>query len=477
MLATYDSSHPGHLFLDLGALRSARADGSASSTDETFLVQPTDYVDPSTSDDPNVRSYGDPNGQTITLTAFGVTQTYAGVTEIDFAPSGGNTNVTIAKGVTANVNITSSSGSTFHFYDFGSGNANINVGGYSSNNPGDVMIVGGSGTTTITSTASGLVTVTPGSGTNTITNDGTGGTLYVQIPSLNGPTTINGGGSSQTLVYLGSGAPPAYSSIPTTGSSGNLAGILSNLTINGAHNTTVWLDDTASTSARTGTLANITQNSTLYGLLTGLGMGSGGSVQFRDLTALNLLLNARNNTLNLRGEPAGAVNLYLGAGQNQVNVGDGSNPLDNIKGSLTVNGTGNDTLTITDVAGQSSQTGVLDAGALSGMGMGGNISYSGLSTLNVTLDSHGNTFTIANTNAGTTTNVNGGFGVDTFLLQNDTGSTYLTTGGGNDKVDIEATGGTTTVTTAVSSSATIYVGSNGRWRRCDSSRSGSTMAC
>ncbi len=416
---------------------------AATTGDPNFSIQSADYVDPSTSANPKIRADGVLTGQTVTITAFGVTQTYAGVTEIDFAPGGGNVTVTVGKDVTAAVKMTTNSSSPVNFYDYGSGAATVTAGG-----SGSVVIFAGLGGNNITKTGSGAVTITLGSGNNTVLNSGTGGTMTVQIPTADGIITITGGSASSTAVYVGS----------TSGSGGSLSGILSALTVNGAGNTTVWLDDTGSTVARTGTMS---YDGSTYGTFSGFGMGSGGSVKFKGLTALNVLFNAKNDTLNLTGNPAGLVNLHLGAGQNQINVGDATHSLNSIVGSLNVIGSGNDTLTVTDVAGAANKTGSLSGTTLSGLGMGGSITYSQLATLNLTLDNFGNAFTISNTSAGTKTTVNGGSAVDTFVLQTDSGVTFINVGG-RDQINVQAIGAATTITKTTGTAATtIYVGTKG----------------
>ncbi len=467
-LASYTGG--GTVVLNLGQNRGTRNAGSGSSN-ETFVIEQTDYVDPSQAPNPSVRQYGDPNGETIKITAFGVTEIYSGIDQIVINTADGNETIQISQGVTAKITVngpsSAASSSTFHVSDYGSGDATINVRGYSNGTAGNITILAGTGTNTITaSSASGSVTlITTGSGRNYIT--GGAGQTYIMVPVVTGQTTITGGTGS-TYIYVGSSTPPAFSTnLPTSGSGGNLSGIAANLAITGAGTTVVYLDDTANPSSQAGAMSY--NASSGYDTLTGLGMAGSGSVQFKGLT-LDLLLSSRGNSMSVLGVPVGQVNLYMGAGQNSVVVGDANNPLNSIVGALDVIGSGRDTLAVTDAGSSASKTGdpssggnggKLNATTLIGFGMGQGITYSGITNLAVTLGSGGDDFWIATTHAGTNTTVNGGSGADHIRLLANSSSTFITTGGGADTVDIQANAANTTVTTQGTVAATINIGSTG----------------
>jgi len=86
--------------------------------------------------------------------------------------------------------------------------------------------------------------------------------------------------------------------------------------------------------------------------------------------------------------------------------------VDNIKGPLVIVGSGADTLNLDDTGSASPKTGTLTESTLTGLGMGpAGITYSGVSALNISLGSGGNTFAItvsAGANLPATTTINGG---------------------------------------------------------------------
>jgi hypothetical protein len=106
---------------------------------------------------------------------------------------------------------------------------------------------------------------------------------------------------------------------------------------------------------------------------------------------------------------------------------------------LTVAGGGADTLNVDDTGDSTPQSGVLQTAELTGLGMGANgIVYVGLAKLNLNLGSGGNAFSIWNTAAGTTTDLNSGAGNDTVTVRTTTGPVQLNGGGGTDTLDLSA---------------------------------------
>ncbi|MDB5291836.1 MAG: hypothetical protein JWL69_3077, partial [Phycisphaerales bacterium] len=174
------------------------------------------------------------------------------------------------------------------------------------------------------------------------------------------------------------------------------------------------------------------------------------------------------DTINVVGDASGVpvtVNTGPGASNSNINVGSGGT-LSGFLSKLTVNGASSDTLTVNDTGVAAAQTGALTATALTGLDLGalGEIDYAGVGALNVNLGSHGNTFTISDTAAATTTGVNTGSGIDTLKLVHDSGPTNIDTGSGAanampNTVGILATGGATTVTTHAGDASNIVVGS------------------
>ena len=209
--------------------------------------------------------------------------------------------------------------------------------------------------------------------------------------------------------------------------------------------TTLNVDDTGSTSNKTGTLTNNT--------LTGLNMAPAG-IAYSDLAALNISLGSGNNTFNILSTyystvttlgdgmgndtiniqaTSGPTNIVTQAGSDVVNIGSLAPALENgiaayIQGAIAVTGGGHDTLNVDDTGDCGQSNGTLTSTTLTGLSMGpGGITYSGLALLNVSLGQGQDTFTVASTNPATVTNVN---------LQRTQGPATITTLSGTNFVNI-----------------------------------------
>ncbi len=149
------------------------------------------------------------------------------------------------------------------------------------------------------------------SGTTTMVNSGTGADT-VDVQATGGKTTVNtGGGANLNVVNVGSKAPF------TGGIVNNIQGAL---TVVGNGADTMNVDDTGSTTAKTGTLTATT--------LTGLNMGPSG-ITYSGLSILNLSLGSGGATGN-------AFNIAVDAGTNlpaTTNIVGGSAVLDTLNGS------------------------------------------------------------------------------------------------------------------------------------------------
>ncbi|HWE93969.1 MAG TPA: hypothetical protein VG269_08405 [Tepidisphaeraceae bacterium] len=290
-----------------------------------------------------------------------------------------------------------------------------------------------------------------GSGADTLLVTGTSPTTTTNIAAPAGNHTINvravaaatnittGGGAN--IVNVGSTAPAA---------NGNLTGIVGALFVSGAAGDSLALDDTGSGGSQTGQITSFA--------VTGMGMGASG-VAYTGISNLGVKLGGSGNTFKilstaatvtttLTSSPTGGdtVNVISLAGPTTVNTGGGGDTvnvssnaptntgnLDGIVGGLTVTGHANDTLNVGDT-GSAAQSGTLTASALTGLGMGApGISYSSIKTLNINLGAGGDTFTIASTSA-TATNLNTGGGNDTVYVQTTGGATNVNTGSGTNTV-------------------------------------------
>jgi hypothetical protein len=345
----------------------------------------------------------------------------------------------------------------------------------------NVRLGGGADTVTVTGTAAATAT-------NVYANNG-GDVVNVQATA--GPLTVDTGDGPDT-VNVGSLAPAV---------GGSLATVRGALTVVGRGNDTLNLDNTADPDARAGVL-------TATGL-TGFGLGTSG-VAFDGLSGLNLSLGNGGNALTVEEtaaaasttiaggngndridvrRAAGPTRVVTGTGTNAVNVGtaapfDGSaaggitsGTITAIRGGLTIEGRGTDTVTVDGSADAAARTGTLTPAALTGLGMGPTgIGYASVEALAVTLGSGDQTLTVLGTNDGTATTVTTGTGNDRVdVLATGTNTTLVQTAGGNDTVNLNATGGATTIAVGTGTNtvnvnslaprpAARSAASAGRWR-------------
>jgi hypothetical protein len=490
-------------------------------------------INGSGNDTMNVDDTGSTAAKTGTLTATTLTGlnmagiTYNGLAALNISLGSGGTVLLVSSTPAAPTHINGGSGNdTFNVRAttgtlYLNGNGGNNVYNFGSQEPGSSGVLTGivgavyiSGATSLNR----LLTLTSG-GTNIVNVDDTGDGVTRTGTLTSSTLTGLGLGAGLTFasvstmnIYLGSGndtfnVQSTYSTTVTTLNTGtgadivnigsaapSASGILDNvmgvLTVTGNGNDTMNVDDTGSTIAKTGTLTATT--------LTGLNMAG---ITYSGVSTLNISLGSGGNTFTINGTSAANTNLNSGSGNDTVNVqatggatkvntGTGTNTinvgstmpttggvLNNIQGALTVIGSGSDTMNVDDTGSILAKTGTLTATTLTGLGMAG-ITYSGLTKLNVSLGSGGNTFTISNTTATTLTTLNSGNGGDTVNLTtdsdtttintqngtdtvnvtNDGASTTINTGGGNDTVNIQATGAATSVNNSAGAD-TINIGS------------------
>ena len=330
------------------------------------------------------------------------------------------------------------------------------------------------GTTTSLATGAGgdTVTVTAISAPLAIaTGDGAD---TVNIRSMNVGATVNTGDDNDTI-NVGSLAP-------STG--GTVDAIAARLTLDGGTGAdTLNVDDTGDTAANSGTLS--------ASELTGLGMTSG--IGYSNAETLNVNLgsgddtftvastNAATTTTLTTNAGADTVTIESTAGTTTVNTNDGTDTVNvrAIGGATTVNtgaaddminvgslapstggtvnaivarltldsGTGSDTLNVDDTGDTAANSGTLSATELTGLGMAAGIGYANTEAVNINLGSGGDTFTIASTNAATTTTLTTNAGADSVTIDSTAGTTTVNTNVGADTVLVKGTGATTTINT------------------------------
>ncbi|MBS0265809.1 MAG: VCBS repeat-containing protein, partial [Planctomycetes bacterium] len=320
----------------------------------------------------------------------------------------------------------------------------------------------------------------------TVTLNAGDGDDTIDVLSIDGPTIVNtGDGSNQVHV-----TPVEYKPILTpsnalqyissingllTVNGGSQAGKADVLTFESLHpafdpdlikgTPLEALQTAAFTAMEPGTLTN----NTLQGLQMPLGIVysgfetfditllSAGAIEFNILSthtgATSLTTDVADDVINVRSI-SGATTLHAAAGSDTINVGSlatgtRDNPsqnsggnVNNIAALLTVNGdepaVGSDVLNVDDTGDSAANVGNLTSTSVTGLGMGGSITYATIETLNIGLGSGGDTFTIASTHAGVTN---------------------LNTNAGADIVNVRSISGTTTVNAGINSD-TINVGSN-----------------
>ena len=332
-----------------------------------------------------------------------------------------------------------------------------------------------------------------GSGGNTLTVNGTtgGGTLDVSGGSVSlGSQTVNYSGvenltlytktnsdtvditgiSAATILHTGAGTntinlgSDAFSS-NTGGTLGNMAAAL---TVSGSGADTLNLDDSGDSTATTAVLTNTT-----FALSGAFG---GGALNYSGIQNLNVNLGSGGNTLLVEGgrgttqintgSGSDTVNLRAMYGTMTVNTGGGTNTINlgslapqetkgivnNLHGSLTVVGSGGDTLNVDDSGSAALGSGTLTATTLTGLGMGG-LTYSGLAALNIALGSGNQTFNVQSTVSQMVTTVSTGTGTNTIdlgslapgvggILDNLHGPLTVVGGGSSTTVNVDDQGST-----------------------------------
>ncbi len=269
-----------------------------------------------------------------------------------------------------------------------------------------------------------------GSGNDTFNLDGSFGGVDITVNGGSGNDTFNVKADSGDLVLNGNGGNDTFnlgSTVPAT-TNGTLNNITGHVTLDGGANTdTLYLDDRLDTDANT---LNLTAST-----ITGLGLTGG--VNYVGFDGLTIFLGSGDDLANLHdtGPP---LTLNTGGGNDQVFVGSSAG-LGNTNGTLSTigntmtidGGTGGATVTLDDTGDGSANTGTLTSTTLTGLGLGGVLTYANLSNLIVNLGGGGNTFTIASTHTAAT-NVSTGGGNDTVTINTVAGATNVSSGSGDD---------------------------------------------
>ena len=317
-------------------------------------------------------------------------------------------------------------------------------------------------------------------------------TFDVQSTLAGSTTFIENGGATLTT----GGAVDTYnigSSAPTTG--GIADNIQGALTVGGAGADTMNVDDSGSTGAKTGALSSMTVSdprstttppatidlnmlnigtsgitssglanlninlgsggntftvsNTARGTTTTVNSGTGKDTVNVTTTSSPLTVNTQTgtDTVNIQGIGA-AASVNGGGGNDTFNVSSSTGTLSGVKAVLTINGgTGSSTANVSDTGDGTASNSNLNGTTLTStaFGSGGRLSYSGLATLNLSMGSGGNIFTVANTAGGTTTTVNSGTSSDTVDVTTTSSPLTVNTQTGTDTVNIQGIGAAASV--------------------------------
>src|SRR5262249_11294588 len=133
---------------------------------------------------------------------------------------------------------------------------------------------------------------------------------------------------------------------------------------------------------------------------TGLGMTTG--VHYAQFESLTVDLGSGNDSFAIAGTHTGTTLVRGNGGDDTFVVGSltshGGGRVDGITRPLTIDaGSGNDVLTVDDTGSTTAKTGTLTATALTGLAMGGTLTYAGLEGLEIFLGSGNDQFAITGT--------------------------------------------------------------------------------
>ncbi len=331
------------------------------------------------------------------------------------------------------------------------------------------------------------------SGVETLTVNGTAGNDTFVVNDTSIPTTINGGAgndlftvnhSSASLVMNGDTGNDTFNirtiAAPATlntgsgtntvnvgSTAGSLGGISEKLTVNGQGTLdTVHLNDSGAWTDRVGILS--------ANRITGLGMAGGAStkgVEYSGIEVLNLNLGSGSDTFTILGTHAGTTTVNTGGGNDRINIrsisgpttantgvgndlvyvgsqaglGDSGGTLNAIAAALTIHGgTGTDSLFLDDSGDPTANTGVLTGSTVSGLGMGGVLTYDAFAVLHLNLGSGGDTLFIEGTHAGVT-HIDTGGGDDTVRVGRNTATPSVTLNAMLGELNIAGGGGFNTL--------------------------------
>ena len=436
----------------------------------------------------------DLGGGRVRVEAFGYTEIYTGVSSVtaDFGSDNdililtdGFNLMTTANGEAGN-DILTTSGLGVVVFD-GGANDDLLVGGTAAD-----TLIGGTGNDYLDGRGSGDIlsgganddvvfgvindllgdTATGGSGTDTIEVRGTNNADAFTLSESNGSLEV-------TVTGIGTVTADGFENVVVApGNSADTVTIVGNLNPSGIDNFTVSLgEDTPSADIVDATLLSTDDNLSFSGAIAPAirtNQRSAATVPSTATppnvpTSTAIWAEGHNSVISatdaldqvLIDSLEGADNILIpsliantefntGSGADRMAVGSNATTTTNSGGTVDsignssqsvvasleiIGGADPDVLSIDDSGDGNSQSGILTATRLTGLGMNGMIDYSEIETLNIDLGSDMDTFTIESTHTGVT-NLNTHNGGDIVNIRAVAGTTTVNTGRGNDTVNV-----------------------------------------
>jgi acrosin len=157
------------------------------------------------------------------------------------------------------------------------------------------------------------------------------------------------------------------------------------------------------------------------------------------ISSIQVLPGGGANTVNIEHTLAGApVTISDSNGSDVINLSPSAQFLDTIKGSVTINGDGLDTVNLADQGTSFSDTYTVTNSTVTRPFFAG-LSYSGIANLTLSAETGSNVINVSSTASGVQTTVNTDGGGDTVNVEHTTGALTVNLGGSSDAVNVSPT--------------------------------------
>lgn len=255
-----------------------------------------------------------------------------------------------------------------------------------------------------------------------LTADANGGSSIFNVSNIASPITLIGGNATATF-HISS---PLHALINITGGT-----TIENLIVDGTPGADAF---NLTTSKITGAGSDINYTGLMAVTLNGLG-GNDSFVIASTNAPTTITAGLGNSTITVQTIAASlTINTGTGISASTINL---ATNLSNLQGAVSITGTGNDTLNISDASNTTGGTGALTDNTLTGFAMNAaGVTFTGVKALNLTFGSGADNLTVnAVTNTTTRTSINTAGGDDTINLQAFQFPLTLTTGAGTNTIN------------------------------------------